>query len=287
MKDPILGSNKEQSFIEFETTEGKFRIGKEDSRAFIELNGSKIYLTNTDGTLNIGTVELGADAVPVARTNNPILGTNKVNVNIDLLDAAIGPDPTPVARTTGAIALANTVNANIDALDAAIGFEGQMSGTPHVVTFPTTIFQAIDKLDTSKSVQTVKITVGNVGVAGCDFNFASAANHAEQSINLGELLPAKARLVDVMIYTDAAFTNLGALTTDLGLASGTGNLIGAGNNTAIDAIMAAVNGGAFISTPNAAAQSIWLNVDPANNWDSENPAGRMSIYVTFINVRNI
>jgi hypothetical protein len=74
----------------------------------------------------------------------------------------------------------------LDALDTAIGFEGQMSGTPHVVTFPTTIFQALDKLDTYKSVQTVKKTIGGVGVAGCDFNFATAANQNEQAIDLGD-----------------------------------------------------------------------------------------------------
>jgi hypothetical protein len=150
-----------------------------------------------------------------------------------------------------------------------------------------TIFQNLRSLDTYKSVRTVKVKVGNIGVAGSDLFFASAADANEQPIDLGEILPAKCRLMDVMVFTDSAFTNLGALTTDVGLTTGAGDIIGAANNTAASAVMATPNAGAFLALPIATAQHVWLNVKPTNNWNSVNPVGRMSVYVTFIDLTNV
>jgi len=242
-------------------------------------------------TPNIAALDtaIGTDAqlTAVARTAGPIATSQSVNQNIDDLDAAIGANISPLTRTTGQLVAANTVNDNIDLIDDVIGSDAQMPTSSLNVTRSQTIYQNLRALDTYKTVRTVKYRVGNVGVASCDFNFSSAANANEQSIDLGAILPAKCRLLDVMVYTDAAFTNLGALTTDVGLTTGTDGLIVAADNTAIDAIMATSDAGAFVATPNKAAQNIWLNVKPTNNWDSANPVGRMSVYVTFIDVTNV
>lgn len=399
MKEPVFGKNANQSYIDFETTEGKLRFGKEDLKLFIEFNGTKIYLTEDDGSLNVETSDLGAAATPVARTNNPIVGANKPNLNIDALDAAIGADIVPGTRTTGQLSMAATILANLKLIDDVIGFDAQMPVSSLDVSRALTIYQNLRALDSKKTLRTVKFRVGmgglkaagtltvagtpvadqtmNIGavtytfkalravageitidadnavqvtnivnaitadstdvtavdgagntvvvtavtagvagslldfytnatgitmdgaenlqgtvsgvdpVAGCDFHFAPNANHAEQSIDLGAILPAKCRLADLMVYTDAAFTSLGVIATDLGLTTGAGDLIGAGNNAAIDSILAAANAGAFIATPSKDAQHIWLNVDPANNWDSANPVGRMTVYVSFIDVTNV
>lgn len=262
---------------------------------------------------------LGADPSPVTRTHSPIIGTDPVNTNIDKLDAAIGADPTPVTRTNNPIVVNTSVNAKVDALDAAIGasadltpvtrtvgqltddstllakieaidtaigFDAQMAGAPLDISKSQTIYQNLDALDAKKTLRTIKKTIGNVGVTA-DFNFSSAANHNEQHIDLGELLPAKCRIVDVVIFTDAAFTNLGALNTTVGFTSGTTELIGAGNNTALNAILATVNSAAFLATPSASAQHVWVNVDPANNWNSANPVGKMTVFISFIDVTNL
>jgi hypothetical protein len=57
------------------------------------------------------------------------------------------------------------------------------------------------------NLKTVKKTIGGVGVAGCDFNFASAANANEQVIDLGAIIPAFARVLDVKTRTKAAFNS--------------------------------------------------------------------------------
>ena len=232
--------------------------------------------------------DMGANATPVARTNNPIVGANSVNSNIDLLDAAIGPDAdlTPVTRVTGQLVAGTSILKKIDELDAVIGFDSQMAGTPLNIAKAQTIYQNLDALDAKKTVRTIKKTIGNIGVTA-DFNFVTAANVTEQSINLGAILPAKCRVLDVMLFTDAAFTNLGALTTDVGLTAGAAEFISAGNNTAINAIMASANGGTFIGLPTASARNIYVNVVPTNNWSSATPVGKMTVYVTIIDLTNL
>jgi hypothetical protein len=227
---------------------------------------------------------VAANITPVARTNNPVVAANQTHTNIDLLDAAIGADPSPVARTTGPIAVANAVNANLDALDTAIGFEGQMSGTPHVVTFPTTIFQALDKLDTYKSVQTVKKTIGGVGVAGCDFNFATAANQTEQPIDLGSIIPARAKIMSVTLFSEAEFTGAVSLGCKVGVGSGGDSIL---TSTNMFSGTAVGDSGLLTSfAPTRVAEKIWVSATPGANW-SNVTAGKLTAYVTFINVTNI
>ena len=57
------------------------------------------------------------------------------------------------------------------------------------------------------NVKTVKKTIGGVGVAGCDFNFATAANASEQVIDLGSIVPALARVLDVKTFTREVFNS--------------------------------------------------------------------------------
>lgn len=57
------------------------------------------------------------------------------------------------------------------------------------------------------NVKTVKKVIGGVGVAGCDFNFATAANANEQVIDLGSIIPALARVLDVKTFTSEVFNS--------------------------------------------------------------------------------
>lgn len=294
--NPIIGGSAEIRLIgdgaTTPTFSADFTVGVASTAYDNTLNAiNKVifYYDGSDALYSITTGDsiFGSNPTPVARTNNPIVGANSVNANIDLLDAAIGADPTPAGtRTAGTIAVANTANQNIDALDAAIGFEAQMSGTPHVVTKSGTVFQMLDQIDTYKSVQTIKKTIGGVGVAGCDFNFATAENQTEQIIDLGALLPAKARLVDIFLFTDDVFTGAISLAADVGLSSGGDELIASASIYADDAIIAAANAGAFIATPAATVQNIYVNATPGANWNLVT-AGKVSVYLTFINVTNI
>lgn len=230
--------------------------------------------------------EIGANPTPVVRTNNPIVGAGTTSANIDALDAAIGADHTPVTRAVGQTAVANSVNANIDALDAVIGFDTQMSGSGKNASKSNSIYQNIEALDTYKSLRTVKVTIGAPGFGGTTFNFTSAANQNEQVIALGALIPAKCRLVDVMVHCDAVFTNAVSLVADVGITSGGPELITSGAIYNMGDIIASPNAGAFILTPSKDPINLFLNATPGANW-SAFTAGSVSVYVTFIDVRNI
>jgi hypothetical protein len=58
------------------------------------------------------------------------------------------------------------------------------------------------------NVRTVKYTIGAVGVTGCDKNFVTANDAAEQVITLAGALPAFARLLDIKTRTKVAFAHL-------------------------------------------------------------------------------
>jgi len=137
-----------------------------------------------------------------------------------------------------------------------------------------------------KAVKTVKKTIGNIGVTA-DFNFVTGANKTEQIIDLGTIIPAYARILDVIVVTNAAFTNLGALSTDVGTSSGGGELIGAANNTALNALLQpAVGAGFTLVAISGSAGHVYVNVTPTNNWDSATPVGKMSVYVTYVDRTN-
>jgi hypothetical protein len=69
MKEPKFGSNRTQSFIDYETTVGKLRLGLEDLRLFAEVGNQKIYITDSSGNLTatVGEASVGA-GVPIDGT---------------------------------------------------------------------------------------------------------------------------------------------------------------------------------------------------------------------------
>lgn len=277
--------------------------------------------TTTIGAAVALDTKLGANATPVVRTNNPIVGASTTHANIDKLDAAIGADAdltvltrtkgqvvldstvmakvdaldaaigadadlTPVTRTVGQVVVDSTVMTKVEALDTAIGFDAQLAGTPKNISNASSIYQNLDALDTYKTVRTVKKTIGGVGVAGCDYNFTTAADMNEQVITLANIVPAKARVIDVMSFTDTTFTGATTLVADFGSTSGGNEYIASATVYAANAIQAIAAGAQNIALPLAAASNLYVNATPGANW-SNVTAGKMSVYVTFIDLLNV
>lgn len=135
------------------------------------------------------------------------------------------------------------------------------------------------------NVKTVKKSIGGVGVAGCDFNFATAANTTEQVIDLGAIVPANARVLDVKTVTEVAFagTNLSALVMETGNSSSGAQFIASATIMAKDAITAA-NLTTMNVAPAAAASKVYCAATPTGaNWAAV-LAGKVSVYVTYIEV---
>lgn len=135
------------------------------------------------------------------------------------------------------------------------------------------------------NVKTVKITIGAVGVAGCDKNFTAAANTNEQVIDLGAIVPALARVLDVKTRTEVAFagTSLSALVMETGNSSSGAQFIASATIMAANAITAA-NLTTMNVAPAAAASKVYCAATPTGaNW-SAITAGKVAVYVTYIEV---
>lgn len=134
--------------------------------------------------------------------------------------------------------------------------------------------------------KTVKKTIGGVGVAGCDFNFATAENTSEQVINLGAIVPALARVTDIFIHTNTTFTGATTLVADVGSTSGGAEYVASATIYAADAILAIAVGGACVTLPVVAAGNVYVNATPGANWNLVT-AGKLTVYITYNDVVNI
>jgi hypothetical protein len=133
------------------------------------------------------------------------------------------------------------------------------------------------------NIKTKKVTIGGVGVPGCDFNFATAANTTAQHIDLGAIVPPLARVLDVKTHTEVAFagTSLSALVMTTGNVSAGAQFIASASIMAKDAITAA-NLSSMNVAPNKDATKVYCGGTPTGaNWAAIT-AGRVAIYITYI-----
>ena len=108
------------------------------------------------------------------------------------------------------------------------------------------------------TVKTVKKTIGGVGVAGCDFNFATAANVTEQVVDLGSIIPALARVLDVKTHTSAVFNAKSVASSLVSLTSNVATITTAAAHGLVSGVTATLAGftephlnGAFVATVTA------------------------------------
>jgi hypothetical protein len=135
-------------------------------------------------------------------------------------------------------------------------------------------------------MKTVKFTIGGLGVAGCDFNIATATNTTAQPIDLGAIIPSLARVVDIFTYTDAVWTGAVTLLATVGNVTGGNQYIASSTVYAADVVLAEATGGAFITAPTLAHGHVWVGLTPGANWNLVT-AGKLSIYITYIDVTNL
>lgn len=241
---------------------------------------------DADGTLPVSAS--GTAATPQVRTNNPIVGTNDPNVNIDVLDAAIGADAdlTAVTRSVGQVVANSTILAKIDALDSVIGFDAQVSTIPNVISKSSSIYQNLEALDAYKSIETKKFTIGGIGVENCDFNFVTAEDAVEQSIDLGAIIAPYGRIIDIFAVTTATFTGAVSLGVTAGIITGGNGLLTTADMITAGTINQAAMGGGPLVAISATEQHIFINGTPGANW-SLATAGKLTVYITYNQVTNI
>jgi hypothetical protein len=138
--------------------------------------------------------------------------------------------------------------------------------------------------------QTTKVTIGWHGATGVDFLQPDVASSNAYPIDLGAIIPAKARVIQIEIVCTEALAGSGAHEI----------LFTAGNATGGAQFIASIscdatNEVAGIIDPHlpqavimnwASATNIWIGSDPDANWDTYT-AGKWTVYITYIEYTDI
>lgn len=108
-------------------------------------------------------------------------------------------------------------------------------------------------------------TVGLFGVAGCDYNFASAANTTEQSIQLGAttIIPALASVTSIIGTCSVAMVG-GTATADIGITSGSDEYFAA---VPLSSLNETWSSSASV-VASGVATSIYFSITPSANWNT-------------------
>lgn len=140
-----------------------------------------------------------------------------------------------------------------------------------------------------KVVKTVKFTIGHPASTTADFVFADDANTTEQVVDLGAIIPAKARVIDIFSFTDSAWTFSGGATTlvaETGSSSSGNQYIASATIYAANAITSIAAGAQYIAAPSASAGHVYVAATPGANW-STITAGQTSYYISYIDVTDL
>jgi len=120
-----------------------------------------------------------------------------------------------------------------------------------------------------------------------DFQFDDDAENAtEQTVDLGELIPAYAEVMSVQLRCFETVTGSTAVSIDLGTSDGGAELLGAANiDSANDIDGTATGAGPKLEAANT-AKHVWINATPGANWNTLD-AGRWSVMVTYLDYGDV
>ena len=150
----------------------------------------------------------------------------------------------------------------------------------------TTSYIAAGGQTSANTTFTVKKKIGWSGASGMDFLLPKTVDTAVDQIDLGAIVPAFAKVVDVQVITKTGSVFSDGATT---LAASIGNVTGgtqfasSGTIYAINAILPSSSVPARVAT----ASHVWLtNVTPGANWSTQT-AGEYDVYVTYIDASSL
>jgi hypothetical protein len=84
---------------------------------------------------------------------------------------------------------------------------------------------------------TLQFIVGRVGVAGCDFNFAAAANNTQQNLDLGAIIPPQCRIISCTVTCTIAVVGVTDFNASLGSTSAGVDYIAAASCNALNEVV--------------------------------------------------
>jgi hypothetical protein len=243
------------------------------------INGANLSALYTSGNISIGANSLLMTGSIAATGNRVTKGW--------FTDAEFTNSPTIGGTAISATYVPYTgASTNLALGTNSITMTGSIASTGSRVTkgwftdISTTNAPTINGISMA-SIMVVKKTIGGVGVAACDFNFATAANTTEQVIDLGEIVPAKSRILGINTFTDNQFTGATTLVAETGTTSSGAEYIASATIYAANVFTATAAGSVFIAAPSASPLHVYVSATPGANW-SNVTAGKVTVSVTYI-----
>lgn len=130
-------------------------------------------------------------------------------------------------------------------------------------------------------VKTVKKTIGAYGLTCCDFNFANPANMTAQNIDLGAIIPANARVLEVRIVNKATFTGGVSLAVTAGNVSAGAQFLASVQAFTLNTVVGTLLALLWTVLPVNTASNVFIGATPGANW-SLITDGKLEVNVTYI-----
>ena len=128
-------------------------------------------------------------------------------------------------------------------------------------------------------IRTVVKTIGHPGETTTDYAFDGDADSNAQNLEIEDIIPTNARVIDVVLITTEAWDD--GIDMAAGNASaGTQYFTATAMETLAD-IGQPTTGAEFQVAINAAITSVWIQGNPDNNWE-DITTGECSVIVTYI-----
>lgn len=129
-----------------------------------------------------------------------------------------------------------------------------------------TISDFINSVVSNAPIKKLTYTIGAPGVSGTDYNFISAANTTEQSIQLGAttIIPALSIVTSIMATCSIGCNGAITMSTDIGLTSGSDEWVSAVD---LDDTNEIISVGQLV-TAGIADSSIYFSGTPSANWST-------------------
>ena len=166
----------------------------------------------------------------------------------------------------------------------SVGQRARYAGEPAVMRASDDVYFAIKTV-----IKTISV---DDDASVDDFQFDDDAGDAnEQTVDMGAIIPAWAELVSAQVRCIEAVVSSEAnpddiTGLDLGVSDGGGEILATDTPDDLNDVLTSAAGGSPEVASTAAAKNIWINVNPADNWDTMS-AGRWAVSVTYIDYGSV
>jgi hypothetical protein len=141
----------------------------------------------------------------------------------------------------------------------------------------------------NSEIHTIVKTIGCPTATGVDFNATSVADHVQQNFDLGAIIPAKSRVLQIEVVCTQIVAAASDATVVVGNVSAGAQYIVALSCDDANEVVGIINP----ALPQAvvpswtAATKVWVGIDPTDSTWALMVTGKWAVYITYITYANV